>query len=135
MTKTFYAVLANSLAASLTNTFVWFAVTFWVYLETKSVIATSVMAGVFTLTVAFSGFFLGSLVDRYHKKTVMLLSSLSSFVLYTVACIIYTVTPKEVFKDASSLSFQTSACTTKAGALCSSFGHCKGNQLEQYSHV
>jgi len=35
--KTFYAVLANSLAASLTNTFVWFAVTFWVYLQTKSV--------------------------------------------------------------------------------------------------
>jgi MFS transporter, DHA3 family, multidrug efflux protein len=36
MTKLFYAVLANSLVASVTNTFVWFAVTFWVYLETKS---------------------------------------------------------------------------------------------------
>ena len=67
--KTFYAILANSLVASLTNTFVWFAVTFWVYLETKSVIATSVMAGVYTTTVAVSGFFLGSLVDRYPKKT------------------------------------------------------------------
>ena len=40
MLKTFYAVVANALAASLTNTFVWFAVTFWVYLETRSVIAT-----------------------------------------------------------------------------------------------
>ena len=56
MTKLFYAVLANTLAASIVNTLVWFAVTFWVYLETKSVIATSVMAGIFTLTVAFPAF-------------------------------------------------------------------------------
>jgi MFS transporter, DHA3 family, multidrug efflux protein len=117
MTKTFYAVLANSLAASLTNTFVWFAVTFWVYLETKSVIATSVMAGVFTATVALSGFFLGSLVDRYPKKTVMLLSSLSSFMLYTVACIIYTVTPNEVFRDASSLTLWVFIVLALFGAL------------------
>lgn len=117
MTKTFYGVLANSLAASLTNTFVWFAVTFWVYLETKSVIATSVMAGVFTLTVAFSGFLLGSLVDRYNKKTVMLLSSLSSFVLYTVACVIYTVTPQETFKDASSIILWVFIVLALFGAL------------------
>ena len=36
MTRTFHAVLANSLANFLTNTFVWFAVTYWVYLETQS---------------------------------------------------------------------------------------------------
>ncbi|MBC8161726.1 MAG: MFS transporter [Roseiflexaceae bacterium] len=87
--KTFYAVLANSLIAFLTNTFVWFAATFWVYLETKSVIATSIMAGVYTATVAFSGFFLGSLVDRYRKKTAMLLSSALSLLLYVVALAIY----------------------------------------------
>ncbi len=55
--KTFYALLANAFAASLTNTFVWFALTFWVYLETQSVVATSMMAGVYTVTVAVSGFF------------------------------------------------------------------------------
>ena len=62
----------------LTNTFVWFAVTFWVYLKTQSVIATSVMAGVYSTTVAVSGFFLGSLVDRFPKKRVMLVSSVAS---------------------------------------------------------
>src|SRR5262245_31040929 len=102
--KTFYAALANSLAAFLTNTFVWFAVTFWVYLETKSVIATAVMAGVYTSTVALSGFFLGSLVDRYPKKRVMLISSLLSLALYILACLIFVFTPREVFKDASSLN-------------------------------
>lgn len=100
--KTFYAILANSLAAFLTNTFVWFAVTFWVYLETKSVVATSIMAGVYTGTVAVSGFFLGSLVDRYRKKTVMLLSSACSLLLYVVACAIYASAPPQVFGDASS---------------------------------
>jgi DHA3 family multidrug efflux protein-like MFS transporter len=40
------------MVAFITNNFVWFAVTFWVYLETKSVIATSIVAGVYTLTVA-----------------------------------------------------------------------------------
>lgn len=102
MPKIFYAVLANSLAGSLTNTFVWFAVTFWVYLETKSVIATSVMAGIYTATVALSGIYLGSLVDRYPKKRVMLASSFASLVLYTLACILFVSTPSAVFKDASS---------------------------------
>ncbi len=99
--KTFYAILANSLAAFLSNTFVWFALTFWVYLETKSVVATSVMAGVYTGTVAISGFFLGSLVDRYKKKTAMLLSSVSSLLLYVVACIIFVSTPTQAFADPS----------------------------------
>ena len=78
--KTFHLILANSLVAFIVNNFVWFAVTFWVFLETRSVIATSIMAGVFTLTVAFSGFLLASLVDRYPKKRVMMLSSIVSLV-------------------------------------------------------
>jgi MFS transporter, DHA3 family, multidrug efflux protein len=100
--KTFYAILANALAASLTNTFVWFAITFWVYLETQSVIATSIMAGVYTATVAVSGFFLGSLVDRYKKKAVMLLSSMGSLLLYAIACSIYVSTPPHTFTDPAS---------------------------------
>ncbi|GAB2565445.1 MFS transporter [Spirosoma areae] len=100
--KPFYVILANSLVASLTNNFVWFAVTFWVYLETKSVVATSVMAGVYTGTVALSGFFLGSLVDRYKKKQSMVLSGLVSLCLYAASFIIYSVTPRNVFTDPSS---------------------------------
>jgi len=99
--RTFYAILANSLAASVINTFVWFAVTFWVFLETRSVIATSIMAGVYTITVALSGFFLGSLVDRYRKKTALLLSSLVSFVLYALAAGVFVSTPPAAFTDAS----------------------------------
>ena len=100
--KTFYLILANSLTAFLTNNFVWFAITFWVYLETKSVVATSVMSGVYSGTVAVSGFFLGSLVDRYKKKTSMIASSVGSLILYTVAFLIYITTPAKIFSDPSS---------------------------------
>jgi MFS transporter, DHA3 family, multidrug efflux protein len=103
MMKTFYAILANSLVAFLTNTFVWFAVTFWVYLQTRSVVATSVMAGVYLVTVAISGFLLGSLVDRYRKKTAMLLSSICSLFLYIPASMLYISTPPQVFTNPSSI--------------------------------
>lgn len=88
--KIFYALLANSLAAGILNTVVWFAVTFWVYLETRSVLTTSVMAGVYVLTVALSGVFLGSLVDRFRKKTSMLVSSTITLCFYAAAFAVYT---------------------------------------------
>ena len=115
--KTFHVTLANSLVAFITNNFVWFAVTFWVYLETRSVIATSVMAGVFTLTIAFSGFFLGSLVDRYPKKRVMLLSSIVSLVLYAIAGFIFVTTPYEEFADASSARLWVFIVLALVGAI------------------
>jgi DHA3 family multidrug efflux protein-like MFS transporter len=100
--KTFYAILANTLAASVTNTFVWFAVTFWIFLETRSVVATAVMAGIYTATVALSGLFLGSLVDRYRKKTVMLVSSAATLLLFALAAAVYAATPAAAFTDAGS---------------------------------
>jgi len=115
--KTFHLTLANSLVAFIVNNFVWFAVTFWVYLETKSVIATSVMAGIFTLTIAFSGFLLGSLVDRYPKKRVMLLSSTVSLLLYAIAGFIFVTTPYEVFRDASSVTLWVFIVLTLVGAI------------------
>lgn len=117
MPRTFVAVLANSLAAFLTNTFVWFAVTFWVYLETQSVIATGVMAGVYTVIVAISGFFLGSLVDRYPKKRVMLVSSLTSLTLYAVALAIFVLAPAEAFVRVASVTLWTFVILTLVGAV------------------
>ncbi|MBD2463450.1 MFS transporter [Oscillatoria sp. FACHB-1407] len=117
MTKTFYAILANSLVAALTNTFVWFAVTFWVFLQTQSVLATSVMAGVYIGTVAISGFFLGSLVDRYRKKTSMLLSSICSLIFYILAQIIFSSTSPSVFTDVSSIPLWIFIVLTLMGAI------------------
>ena len=117
MPRAFYAVLANSLAAFLTNTFVWFAVTFWVYLETRSVIATAVMAGVYTTAVAVPGFFLGSLVDRYPKKLVMLASSLSSLTLYGLALLVFVSTPRTAFADAANVNLWVFIVLALVGAV------------------
>lgn len=117
MTRLFTAVLANSLVATVTNTFVWFAVTFWVYLETRSVIATSVMAGIFTVTVALSGFLLGSIVDRYPKKTAMLISSAGTLVCFVLAFALYASTPSERFTDASNPLLWVFVVLALAGAM------------------
>lgn len=100
--RTFYAVLVNALAALLSNSFIWFAVTFWVFLETRSVIATSVMAGIYTGAGALSGVFLGSLVDRFPKRSVMLASSGGSLLIYLAAGAIYALAPAEALRDVGS---------------------------------
>ena len=117
MQHRFYAVVANTLVAFLTNTFVWFAVTFWVYLETESVIATSAMAGIYSITVAVSGFFLGSLVDRYPKRRVMLGSSIASVILYTLALLTFVSSPAESFTHAASVPLWIFVVLTLFGAL------------------
>ncbi len=81
----FYQLLGNTLAASVTNFTIWFALTFWVYLKTHSVFATGMIAGVYLVTTALSGIWFGSLVDHHRKKSVMLSSSAISFAFYGVA--------------------------------------------------
>lgn len=115
--KVFYSVLANSLAASVTNTFVWFAITFWVYLETKSVLATSFMAGIYIGTVALSGLFFGSLVDHHRKKKAMMISSICSLILYSTALAVYVTAPEEQFKHPSSFTLWAFIILSLFGAL------------------
>ena len=52
----FHHVLANNLVANITNYTVWFALTFWTFLETRSVFATGMIAGVYlVLTAGLAG--------------------------------------------------------------------------------
>lgn len=113
----FYRVLGNSLVASVVNTFVWFAVTFWIYLETRSVIATSVMAGIYAVTVALSGFLLGTIVDRFPKKAAMLASSVASLVLYGAAAGVYAAFPTTAFRSVASAPLWTFVLLTLFGAI------------------
>ena len=48
----FKNVLLNTLIANVTTSYLWFAVTFWAYLETQSVLATSIIGGSYMLLVA-----------------------------------------------------------------------------------
>ena len=79
------------------NFTVWFAITFWIFLETRSVLATGMVAGIFLVATALSGIWFGSLVDHYPKKTVMQVSAGVSLVLFAVSFGIYVLSPPGAF--------------------------------------
>ena len=98
----FYHLLANNLVASITNFTVWFAITFWVFLETRSVFATGMIAGIYLVLTAGLGIWFGSLVDHHTKKRVMMASSAASFVLYAVALAAHALVPERLFGKVAS---------------------------------
>lgn len=93
--KTFLHVLINTAIASLTTNFLWFAVVFWVYLETRSVLATGILGGTYMILMAASSMWFGSLVDRYRKRSVMLASAWISLVTFVVGCGIFFSVPAD----------------------------------------
>jgi MFS transporter, DHA3 family, multidrug efflux protein len=119
--KTFYWLLAIALLALTTNNFVWFALTFWAYLTTQSVISTSVMGGIFLVITAVSGIWLGSIVDHHKKKHALLGSSVATLVLFLAGLAIFRATPPGVFASVSSVRLWVFVvillCGTLAGAL------------------
>jgi DHA3 family multidrug efflux protein-like MFS transporter len=97
--KTFNKILVNNLLAILSNNFIWFALTFWVYVETKSVIPSAVFNAAFVIITSFISFWLGSIVDHHKKKPIMLISSLISITCYISAYIFYLSNPEGIFSD------------------------------------
>jgi MFS transporter, DHA3 family, multidrug efflux protein len=101
--RAFVHLLVNTLLVSVINFTVWFAVTFWVFLETESVLATGMVAGIFLVTTALSGIWFGSLVDHHRKKTVMQVSALVSLGFYAVAFTLYQLTAEQTFTNPASV--------------------------------
>lgn len=99
--KTFYQLLGNTLLVTTKNSFVWFALTFWIYLTTQSVISTSILGGTFMIVSALSSFWFGSIVDHNKKKNAMLVSGLATLALFTLGFIIYNSTPESAFESLS----------------------------------
>ncbi|WP_336659725.1 MFS transporter [Leucobacter sp. USHLN153] len=91
--RTFLHVLVNTAVANLTTNFLWFAVVFWVYLETRSILATGVLGGIYMILVAVCSMWFGSLVDRLRKRRVMLLSAWCSLVAFLLGCTLYFTVP------------------------------------------
>ena len=53
--RAFRMLLGNTLIANVTTSFLWFALTFWAYLETRSVMATAIIGGSYMLFLAVFG--------------------------------------------------------------------------------
>lgn len=87
----------------MTNFTVWFALVFFLYLQTESVFVTAMLSGFYTLVTALSGFWFGSLIDNHKKKTMMMLSSAVSFVLFTICFVIYLLAGEQAFTQMNSV--------------------------------
>lgn len=97
--RAFYSILANNLVANVTNFTVWFAITFWVFLETRSVFATGMIAGIYLVLTAGFGIWLGSIVDHNSKKGAMLGSSAASAAFYAISLAVLLMEPEGAFAD------------------------------------
>ena len=98
----FFRLLATALVAVTTNNFVWFALVFWGFLSTKSVITTSTMGGFFLIGTAISGIWFGSIVDHNRKKHAMIGSSLASLLAFVTGMAVMQFAPLGAFDSVSS---------------------------------
>src|SRR3546814_20923956 len=73
--RVFNRLLLNTLISGVTSTFLWFALVFWAYLETESVVVTGVIGAAFSLAMAFLGPAVGTYVDRHLKHDAILLAT------------------------------------------------------------
>ncbi len=99
MTRTFHQILGNNLVANITNFTVWFALTFWIFIETRSVFATGMVAGIYLVFTAAFGFWLGSIVDHNPKKLAMMGSSAVSAGFYTLSLAMVLLEPEGGFTN------------------------------------
>ncbi|MFD4960316.1 MFS transporter [Microbacterium sp. NPDC058389] len=97
--RAFHQVLVNTALANVTSSYLWFALTFWVYLETRSVLATAIIGGSYMLLIAVFGVVFGVVVDRMKKKAVMMLSSVVTTVAYLLAGAMFLAFPESALLD------------------------------------
>ncbi|GAA3597847.1 multidrug efflux MFS transporter Cmr [Klugiella xanthotipulae] len=114
---TFAQVLVNTLIANVTTSFLWFALTFWVYLETRSVLATGIVGGAYMLLVAAFSIGFGTMVDRHRKRRVMVLASMVTLAAFSLAGALYLAFPEVVILDLGGPLFWVFAGTILCGAV------------------
>jgi MFS transporter, DHA3 family, multidrug efflux protein len=115
--KTFHRLVVNSLLASVTNSFLWFALTFWVFLETRSVAATAVIGGTYMLLLAASGLVFGTFVDRHRRKSAMMTSTLLSLTAYAAAGVVYLFASDRALRDLGHAAFWAFVVLVLFGAI------------------
>ncbi len=92
--RTFLNVLVNTALANITTSYLWFALTFWVYIETRSVLATGIIGGAYMLFVAVFSMVFGSIVDRLRKRHAMIFASATTLVAFSIAGVLYLLFPE-----------------------------------------
>lgn len=115
--RTFFHVLVNTLIANVTTSFLWFALTFWVYLETQSVLATAIIGGSYMLLVAIFSIVFGTIVDHNKKKRVMMGSSIFTLAMFSFAGVLYMLFPESQLLDITHPIFWVFVLVVLIGAV------------------
>jgi DHA3 family multidrug efflux protein-like MFS transporter len=97
--RTFAQILVNTAVANVTTSFLWFALTFWVYLETRSVLATGVIGGAYMLLVAICSMAFGTIVDRHRKHSVMVFAGAVTLVSFGISLGVFMAFPERQLLD------------------------------------
>ena len=103
--RTFLQVLVNTGIANVTTSYLWFALTFWVYLETESVLATGIIGGAYMLLLALFSMVFGTIVDRHRKHRVMVFASIVTLVAFGIAGVLYLLYPESQLVDLGGPAF------------------------------
>jgi DHA3 family multidrug efflux protein-like MFS transporter len=97
--RTFLQVLINTAIANVTTSYLWWALTFWVYLETRSVLATGIIGGAYMLFVALFSMVFGTIVDRHRKHAAMIFASSVTLGSFLIAGGLYLAFPEATLLD------------------------------------
>lgn len=115
--KYFNRLLLNTLIANVTTSYLWFALVFWIYLETKSVLVTGIIGGSYMFMVAMLSLVFGVIVDHYKKKDVMVLTSLVTLLFYVLAGIGFVLHSESQLTSLSTYPFYVLALLILIGSV------------------
>ena len=125
----FRRLLANTLVTGVTSTFLWFALTFWVYLETHSVVATGVIGGAFSISSALLSPVFGTFVDRHRKHTALVAMTVTSIACFTIATTVFVAVDSADLLRLRSPWFWVLASSTLLGSVA---GQMRGIALSTF---
>lgn len=115
--RTFAALLVNTGVANVSTMFMWFGLTFWIYLETRNVLATALIGAALMLFIAMSSMFFGTLVDRFRKKKVMVWGTGIALVVFLADAAFFFAVGADAIADLSRPWFWIFAVVMLAGAV------------------
>jgi len=117
--KRFLHVLINIAVANTSTFFLWSALSFWLYLETHSVLILSLLSGTFMTLVTLSGMFFGTIVDKHRKKKVIAVSSVIALTFLLLAGSVFLFYDRKEIADISSPAFWIFSLSILLSALVS----------------
>ncbi len=115
--RTFVHLLVNTAVANLATSFLWFGLTFWIYAETRNVIASGAVGAAYMLFVSVCSMLFGTLVDRFPKKAVMVWATAFALGMFLIDLAFFAVAGADRLADITGPWFWLLTAIMLAGAV------------------